>query len=252
MKKLFSACILLLWGSFLSAQKAPPMPKFEEAVSFYISFDDGTPNADITDGEDKPVNILGKKECVFLPGIRGKALLCGENGSKLWFLRKENLNLEKPGTLVFFYKGMFKSRSSGPRVFFWGIESSKGYIGQHLSNDPKTVCPCRRELHTMFYYGKRIKNRILYTKLAGGEEGCEKWHMLAFSWAPGRLAVKFDDTPEKNYAIPFDMKESDFPAVQFSIGSHLHWEYCIDEFTIYNRKLSDAELTEIYKLYFGK
>ena len=42
MKKLFSACILLLWRSFLFAQKAPPMPKFEEAVSFYISFDDGT------------------------------------------------------------------------------------------------------------------------------------------------------------------------------------------------------------------
>ena len=60
-------------------------------------------------------------------------------------------------------------RKSGPRVFFWGIESSKGYVGQHLANDPKTLCPCKRNLLTMFLYGKRIKNKTLFTKLSGGE-----------------------------------------------------------------------------------
>ena len=228
------------------------MPKFEDDVSFYISFDDETPNADITEGKEKPMLILGKKECVFGDGIRGKALLCGENGSKLRFIRKDNLNFDRPGTLVFFYKGAFKSRKSGPRVFFWGIESSKGYVGQQLANDPKTLCPCKRNLHTMFLYGKRIKNKTLFTKLSAGEPGCEKWHMIAFSWAPGQISVKFDQDTEKSYPVPFDLTEADFPDVTFSIGSNVHWEYYLDEFTVYRRRLSDAELSEIYKYYFGK
>ena len=153
---------------------------------------------------------------------------------------------------MFFYKGAFKSRKSGPRVFFWGIESSKGYVGQQLANDPKTLCPCKRNLHTMFLYGKRIKNKTLFTKLSAGESGCEKWHMIAFSWAPGQLSVKFDQDTEKSYPVPFDLTEADFPDVTFSIGSNVHWEYYLDEFTVYRRRLSDAELSEIYKYYFGK
>ena len=251
MKKLFTALAALTCGCGLLAQKPAPMPKFEEDVSFYISFDDETPNADITVGREKPLTVLGKKECVFGEGVRGKALLCGQNGSKVRFYRKGNLDFSKPGTIVFFYKGAFKSLTSGPRVFFWGIESGRGYVGQQLSNDPKNVCPCKRELHTMFLYGKRIKNKILFTKLSGGEAGCEKWHMLSFSWAPGQISVKYDNDPEKNYQIPFDMTEADFPDDHFSIGSNQHWEYYLDEFTVYNRRLSDSELSEIYKMYVG-
>ena len=251
MKKILIILALLTCGALL-AQKKPSMPKFEDDVSFYISFDDETPNADITEGKEKPMLILGKKKCVFGDGIRGKALLCGENGSKLRFIRKDNLNFDRPGTLVFFYKGAFKSRKSGPRVFFWGIESNKGYVGQHLANDPKTLCPCKRDLHTMFLYGKRIKNKSLFTKLSGGEAGCEKWHMISFSWAPGQISVKFDQDTEKSYPVPFDLTEADFPDVTFSIGSNVHWEYYLDEFTVYRRRLSDAELSEIYKYYFGK
>lgn len=232
------------------AQEPAPMPKFVDAVSFYISFDDSTVNADITEGREKPSVVLGKK--VFGEGIRGKALLCGQNGGKIRYYRKDNLNFDQAGTIVFFYKGNFKTLKSGPRTFFWGIESQAGYIGQQLSNDPKTTCPCKRSLHTLFLFGKRIKDRTMPTALSGGEAGCEKWHMIAFSWAPGQLNIKYDNEPSKSYAIPFEMTEKDFPADNFSIGSNVHWEYYLDEFTIYNRRLSDAELSEIYQYYFKK
>jgi hypothetical protein len=101
----------------------------------------------------------------------------------------------------------------------------------------------------MYLYGKKIPNKSFFTNLPGGEAGCEKWHMLAFSWAPGQLSMKFDAEPSKVYSAAFDMGESDFPANDFSIGSHTDWEYYLDEFTIYERRLSDAELDEIYKTY---
>jgi hypothetical protein len=252
MKKIFTIFTVLACSGMLMAQKPAPMPKFEDAVSFYIPFDDETPNADITVGKEKPTRILGKKTCVFGQGVRGQALLCGQNGSRVRFSRMDNLDFSKPGTIVFFYKGAFKSLKSGPRVFFWGIESNRGYVGQQLANDPKKICPCKRDLHTLFLYGKRIKNKILETKLSGGEAGCEKWHMISFSWTPGQISIKYDNEPGKSYQVPFDMRNADFPADQFTIGNSAHWEYYLDEFTIYNRRLSDSELAEIYQCYFKK
>jgi hypothetical protein len=101
----------------------------------------------------------------------------------------------------------------------------------------------------MFLKGKRIPGKTFFTKLTGGEAGCEKWHMLAFSWAPGQISIKFDKDASKAYPLPFDMDNSDFPANEFSIGSHTDWQYYLDEFTIYERRLSDAELDEIYSMY---
>ena len=74
---------------------------------------------------------------------------------------------------------------------------------------------------------------------------------VSFSWAPGQISIKYDNEPEKSYQVPFDMTEADFPADNFSIGSNQHWEYYLDEFTVYNRRLSDSELSEIYKMYLG-
>lgn len=251
MKNLFYSFILIFFTAHnLWALKAAPMPKFVDNVTFYISFDDQTLNADITEGNEKVATLLGKK--AFVPGLRGKALLCGKNGAKVRYKRLDNLKFGQAGTIVFFYKGAFKSLTSGPRTFFWGIESTSGYIGQQLSNGPKNVCPCQRELNSVFLYGKRIKNKTIFTKLSAGKAGCEKWHMIAFSWAPGQLTVKFDKELSKSYTVPFDIGESDFPADNFSIGSNIHWEYYLDEFTIYNIRLSDAQLNEIYEMYLKK
>lgn len=251
MKNLFYILILsLLLTNSLWAFKKAPMPKFVDNVTFYISFDDGSLNADITEGNHKVATLLGKKSIV--PGLRGKGLLCGQNGAKIRFKRQDNLKFGQAGTIVFFYKGLFKSLTTGPRTFFWGIESTSGYIGQQYSNGPKNACPCQRELHTLFLFGKRIKNKTIFTKLSNDKSGCEKYHMVAFSWAPGQLTVKFDKDLSKSYIVPFEMGEADFPADNFSIGSNIHWEYVLDEFTIYNIRLNDSQLNEIYDMYFKK
>ena len=75
--------------------------------------------------------------------------------------------------------------------------------------------------------------------------------MLAFSWAPGQIRVNADNVPGKTYPLPFDVSESDFPNKTFSIGNSSDWPYLLDEFTIYNRRLSDAELLDIYNKTMG-
>ena len=35
-------------------------PEFEDSVSFYASFDAASPDADISEGREKPVNVVGK------------------------------------------------------------------------------------------------------------------------------------------------------------------------------------------------
>ena len=111
MKNIFIAAAALIC-SFACAMEMAPVPKFEEAAAFYISFDDETMNADISLGKEKPVSYFGSRQGIFVPGVRGKALYCGDKGTKIRFERSRNLNFDKSGTIVFFYKGDFKKTES--------------------------------------------------------------------------------------------------------------------------------------------
>ena len=110
MKKLFAAVILSGIAAVLSAGS----PLFEKDVVFHISFDDETIEADITEGSEKPQSKFGK--VAFADGISGKALRCGKDGAKVRYLRPDNLNFDRPGTIVFFYKGVdWKTFGKGSR-----------------------------------------------------------------------------------------------------------------------------------------
>ena len=70
--------------------------------------------------------------------------------------------------------------------------------------------------------------------------------MISFAWAGDKLYLKFDKEDLKQFEFPQQLKESDFPANDFTIGSASIWRYLMDEFMIYNRKLSDNELNSIF------
>lgn len=239
--------LMLVTAAFvLAAKDTIYYPEFEDSVSFYASFDRGTPDADMSFGEEKPANKIGKLN--FADGIRGKALVCGQNGSRVRYFRKKNISFDRPGTLLFFYKGLDWHTPRKQGLFLFGIESSKGFLGLQLPAWGATPCPCKLPLHIMFLYGKKIPRKTFPAVISDGK-GCDKWHMLAFSWSPGQLRVNADDRAGKTFKVPFDMTDADFPLEVFSIGSHLHWRYLLDEFTVYNRRLSDTELADIYKKY---
>ena len=98
-------------------------------------------------------------------------------------------------------------------------------------------------------YSKKVPNKIFGTKQPGGEPECGKWHMIAFSWAPGQLRVNMDNLPGKTYQINFDLVDDAFPYEMFSVGSASDRNFLLDEYAIYNRRLSDGELAEIFNKY---
>ena len=127
MKK-FLSFVIVLSAVFCFAEDKIYYPEFEDAVSFYASFDTATADADISEGREKPMAVLGKLN--FAEGIRGKALCCGADGANIRYLRKDNFSFNRPGTLLFFFKGIDWKNSEGSRILFSGIESGKKGCGK--------------------------------------------------------------------------------------------------------------------------
>lgn len=235
--------LLALLPVLAASGQDPHHPPFSEDITFYQSFDNGE-EADLSVG--KPRVIWKSGEIRFEEGLRGKALVCGSNGGKLRFNRAGNLNFDKPGTIVCFYRPInWETEKNLPRLFLWGIESASGYIGFQGANDPKKVCMCRRPFQLMLLYGKRLPQKV-YSIPAPGEKGCSGWHMLAFSWAGDQLFLKWDREPAKLFANGLPLTDNDFPDDHFSIGSSDLWKYLLDDFIVYGRKLSNDELNQLY------
>lgn len=243
MKKIFVLSVFC--AAFILAAETINYPVFDKDASFYLPFDRANAHAEISSGEYKPFAVIGKE--LYAEGLRGKALVCGKGGAGLRFKMKKNLTFDRPGTLLFFFKGIDWEKSKGARVFFTGIEASSGYWGLQFDYGPRNLCPCRRNLNLATLYSKKVPNRTFSLLKPMVPKSCDKWHMIALSWAPGQLRINFDDQPGKTFEIPFDFTDDAFPAGGFSVGCNRDWKYLIDEFTIYNRRLTQGEIVEIYK-----
>ena len=103
MKKLLLLAIIG-FSAAAFAQDEIYYPEYENSVSFYASFDAATADADISEGRERPMAVLGKLK--FVDGLRGKALFCGKGGANVRYARKDNFTFHRPGTLLFFFKAI--------------------------------------------------------------------------------------------------------------------------------------------------
>jgi hypothetical protein len=218
-------------------------PLYSDDITFYQSFDDGK-EADVSCGKSMPINVFGQLK--FVPGIRGKALLCGVSGGALRYFRKGNFEPGKPFTIVLFYQAQeWENETNLPRWFLWAIDSNQGYIGLQGANDPKTICMCERPFHYMLLYGSRVPNKVLeFPKI--GKAACSGWHMLALSVSGSEVRLKWDNRQSQKRDQQLTLTSEDFPADYFTIGCAGHWKYLLDEFIVYKRTLSDEELDAIF------
>ena len=69
MKKLLLLAIIG-FSAAAFAQDEIYYPEYENSVSFYASFDAATADADISEGRERPIAVLGKLK--FVDGLRGK------------------------------------------------------------------------------------------------------------------------------------------------------------------------------------
>ena len=242
----------IMMFAFAAALSAVPafaqeknMPLYPESATLYLNFDN-TVDAALAKGRAKPIQSLGKT--VFRKGLRGEALLCGKGGSMQLYLRNKNMDLTKPGTLLFFYQPIDweKSKFNGGS-FFCGIQARKGALYFNVAHDPAKLCPCRRPVTLNFFNGVKIPAQLYPYYPQFEQSKCAQWHMLAFSWEPGKLQISQDGKAWKEYPVPFTITAEDFPNPAFCIGESSKWNYLLDEFTVYNRVLSSKELTEVYQ-----
>jgi len=134
MKALLWIAVIAFGGLNLCAE----WPRFAGNAVFWISFDDETALADMAAGDHRPIGVSGNLN--FVPGVRGKALQCGKGGAKLNFPRLKNLDFDGSGTILFFYRPMdWEQNIPGPRLSFFSIESTTGFMDIRLGNDPKNI-----------------------------------------------------------------------------------------------------------------
>ena len=221
------------------------LPVASEAIIFEQNFDDKSAFPEMAVGKAKPVAVIGKLS--FKNGIKGWALACGAGGSKIRYMMKSNLDFDNPGTITFWFCPVNWRNASRkhPRVFFWGLEYSKGFVGLQVANGPRYLNISERKIRILLLYFKDIPRTTL--EVAGIQpKGDNKWHMLAFTWSKGKISLSLDGIPFAVKTMNENFRNKLFKGCSFSIGSEYGAQYLLDTFRIYNRTLTERELKEIY------
>ena len=220
--------------------------ELEEAIKFHVSFN-GSCHAEIAEGNEKG-DPTGKP--VFQTGIAGQAVLCGKKGVASRFIRQDNIDFDSPGTVNIWFKLDVPCGSPGPAIPFWGIgaDDKKGMLSVMVMNDPMKHCPCRRQIGYLLISKKRQKYAKAYTVGSGSRRICSGWHLLSTGWAGNKLYVSLDGTPYRSFELEKPISNAEFSyARRFGTGvNYTKWNYLIDEFTIYGKRLSDTEIKTLY------
>lgn len=219
-------------------------PPAGDALRFELDFDRSGARAGLSEGAAEPIQVFGN---VSLPaGLLGKALFCGDGGAKLRFATAGNLNFDKPGSLSFWFFPLQWDDDFRYRCFFFGTESSQGYFGVQQANDPKNRKPYDRDLQLMILYSKTVASTVVSLP-PFGKKGLDRWHMIAVNWDAERVAISLDGQEFSYWQLKGKLDRTAVPSEHFSVGSNQDWNYLLDEFRIYSRKLRDQEVQAIYR-----
>jgi hypothetical protein len=84
---------------------------------------------------------------------------------------------------------------------------------------------------------------------SGKQRICSGWHLMSTAWSGNKLFVSLDGTPYRSFELdkPLSNVELGYQK-RFAAGwSYERWEFAIDEFTVFGKKLSDTEIQKIYE-----
>ena len=212
-----------------------------ESPVFLLSGDSGFHA--VSDG--KMTAPLRAKELKTVPGIRGSAIAFGENGS-LEFRRPASFR-ENRGTVLFWFKP-----DRDPRARYTTVLDRD-------RRDDGSIGPVGFSRRQIFRAGLRTSGNITYTESSlngfGWEAGIQKfwfrdrWHLVVITW----------DSETKKSALFFNglyfeqtdtqKREPFLDTLRFGAWSEKGLCGTIDEFTLYDRPLSKAEILKIYSEY---
>ena len=227
------AAMLLAAGVRGGEAANPILEKFADAVTFYVSYDEG---------DGAPMMAAGKadvrnkdREPQAVPGILGQGMMGGGYG----YFSEKNVDLSAPGTVVLWIalrdkekeayawpiriatdRGMvIFGRQPGPRVYMHA-DAPKGADGKAL------------EGKAPFYHS--------INGIGGFKDWGDGWHMLAFTWDAENAGISVDGAAPSEKALPEPL---DGASSWFTTGMP---DNAMDELAILNRKLTAEELKWLY------
>ncbi len=225
-------------GMSLYAGQNPVLGMFPDDITFHLSYDSGSADADMASGSGKPVKEIVKAE--FQPGgvFGGQALKQG----CLYYASKDNFHPNESGTLIVWVSPQdwpekapdLTQKEPGFGVFGSGLVMGKMY--NHKGG--------KSALHFTAQYSKR--SRGVHLSEAGNV--CQwknrSWHLMVAVWDLSTIALSVDGRPLK----VGQLKEKALNHSLFAVGSRDSCGYhiAIDEVTILNRKLTNEEIAALY------
>ena len=239
-RTLVPVLVLLLAGqpaglAWLLDGADPVLKALIPAVVFYAGFDDGSGDADLATGTGR-AKAEGKPE--FLPGVSGKAF----HGGTFRYAVQDNLRVDRPGALSFWLCAYQWPRGDNePLLHFFMTEyKNTGFLGVERQGQ---IVKDGRQARTpglliWFHYFKDIPNLSPMTA-CNWPEG--EWHFLVLTWRGPRWELSVDGTVALRADLARPLRQDELSREFLVAGDGL-----IDEFTIYRRPLTEAEILAIH------
>lgn len=257
------ACVILLLlaaglivpGSAETAREllgmTPAVALLDRVMTFHCSFDFGIPVADVADGRAEPLRTEGVVQLV--PGRYGQALVAGKGGARLFFPIHDNLTLPRPGAVSVWLSPlswqMPAETDSRGYLFFVSIPGARGgsFMIERMGFDHRTRRADR--LLTGFFNFPGLRNVNAGSGVSKQWRNGE-WHLVVVNWDRNGFALSIDGSPFQRRELSRPLSDADFPAERgdatFSLGYPGGPQTLIDEFIIYRRPLTDADVLALF------
>lgn len=224
----------------------PTLELFSDDILFYKGFDDESPVADMAVGQAKPVKVQGRMR--LKPGLWGRALVFGDGeGVRLEYAMAANMPVPRPGALSFWVCPFAWQRGpEEPSVYFF-LAYGKGVIclqrqGEMGGGRRRQNCFC------FTCHGLPGIPNVTASTTSDATRRWQngQWHLVVITWRPSLLEAYIDGEPLRSITLTRPIRLDEFATGRFRIGNLKGEPTLIDDFAIYRRPLSPAEVKALW------
>jgi len=246
MKKvlLYLLPLLLLSAGFIADGANPALPQFNQAITFYASFD-GHATADLSVGKGTPTGNAQNLE--WKPGIWGQALQ-GRNVNLL-YNAKDNADLLRSGSLMVWIAPSDEWTDADDPV-------QLGFVIIHTQG--KSLLLARQGGKNngqalMAIYGPSTGDAATRALIKNGDTSHwkkDEWHLLAMNWSKGYVQLSVDGNRFTKGISPVpDAPPTDDKNQYIALAGRSTEKspYIMDELMILNRPLTDDEVKVLFQ-----
>ncbi|NNM88645.1 MAG: hypothetical protein HKL95_09010 [Phycisphaerae bacterium] len=237
-----------LWSAPVvnGAPANPAVLKFSRAISFYMSFNQLSRVATMSDGVGAPVRYQGR--LLLRHGLYGHAMLAG-NQSSITYSAKGNIDLSKSGSLaVWVTPYQWKNVRRHVPWMMWldikdhGRELIVAREGNRLNHE------------AVEFWGSSFGNKgkgVFPGSTISWQDG-QWWHLLVVDWTPHSISACVDGKGWQQVSDPW-LGHATRMTGTIKIPREPVTQQCLlDELMVFNRPLSGGEVWWLYRQGWNK